>query len=37
MTPPKVMDLYIEEMLANIVKTNGDVGTMDILIKIQSE
>ena len=24
-------------MLANIVKTNGDVRTMDILIKIQSE
>ena len=31
------VSLAIEEMLANIVKTNGDVGTMDILIKIQSE
>jgi anti-sigma regulatory factor (Ser/Thr protein kinase) len=29
--------LAIEEMLVNIVKTNDDVGTMDILIKIQSE
>ena len=31
------VSLAIEEMLANIVKTNDDVGTMDILIKIQSE
>jgi Na+-driven multidrug efflux pump/anti-sigma regulatory factor (Ser/Thr protein kinase) len=29
--------LAIEEMLVNIVKTNDDVETMDILIKIQSE
>ena len=31
------VSLAIEEMLANIVKSNGDVGTIDILIKIQSE
>ena len=31
------VSLAIEEMLANIVNTNDDVGTIDILLKIQSE
>ena len=31
------VSLAIEEMLVNIVKTNDDVETIDILIKIQSE
>lgn len=31
------VSLAIEEMLVNIVNTNDDVGTMDVLIKIQSE
>ena len=31
------VSLAIEEMLVNIVNTNEDVGTIDVLIKIQSE
>lgn len=31
------VSLAIEEMLVNIVNTNEDVGTMDILIKIRPE